>query len=108
MPATANHFSSVSITSQLSVTSSPIGITPGMAPTIELYTQPGCEYCLAIKKILTHKDFRFVEYDTSRNFRRLEIMKARAPSKIFPQVVINQQWIGGFDDLLASDLIQSA
>ncbi len=108
MPATAHHFSSASIASQLNVTSNSVGVTPGVVPTIELYTQPGCEYCLAAKKILTHKDFRYAEYDTSRNFRRLEIMKARAPGRAFPQVVINQQWIGDLDDLLASDLIRSA
>ncbi len=108
MSTIAHYRSSGSVVSQSNISSNQLGLTSGLAPSIELYTSPGCAYCLAAKKILTHKNFHFVEFNTARDYRRLAMMRARAPGRTFPQVVINQQWIGGFDDLLASDLIQSA
>lgn len=79
-------------------------LTPGLKPLIELYTTSGCEECVVARKVLTHKSLSFVEHDTSRNYRRLQLMREKAPSQIFPQIVINHQWIGGFDDLLNVDL----
>lgn len=108
MSTTADHLLSTSAASLIDLSSNQSDTPSNLMPSIELYTIPDCAYCLAAKKILTHKNFCFVEYDTSRIYRRLKMMRAKAPGRTFPQVVINQKWIGGFDDLLTSNLIQSA
>ncbi len=76
----------------------------GALPFIEIYTRPGCVYCLAAIKILNHNSLPFFEHDTTKSYRRLALMREKAPGRTFPQIVINGQWIGGFDDLLEFDL----
>ena len=71
---------------------------------IEVYTRPGCGYCVAAKALLEKKEIPYQEYNTLIDNKRLKIMRARAPQKTFPQVVINDAWIGGFEDLLRYDL----
>lgn len=105
--STATKFvQSTSLSSVLSATSDQVSKKPSLKPFIEVYTRPGCSYCVAAKKILAHNDLPFVEYDTARSYRRLARMRTHAPTRTFPQVVINQQWIGGFEDLLAYDFTQ--
>mgnify|MGYP003682986845 CR=1 FL=1 len=105
--STATKFvQSASLSSVLSASSSHVSKTPSLKPLIEVYTRPGCSYCVAAKKILAHNDLSFVEYDTARNYRRLATMRTHAPARTFPQIVINQKWIGGFEDLLAFDFTQ--
>ena len=73
-------------------------------PSIEIYTRPGCGYCTAAKNLLNSKFIDFVEYNTATDSKKLNTMLAQAPTKTFPQIVINREWIGGFDDLLARNL----
>lgn len=73
-------------------------------PSIEIYTRPGCGYCTAEKNLLNSKAIGFVEYNTATDNEKLTTMLAQAPTKTFPQIVINHEWIGGFDDLLALNI----
>lgn len=72
--------------------------------SIELYTRPGCAYCSAAKNFLQSKSIPFSEYNTAVDTPRLNKMLDEAPKRTFPQISINSQWIGGFDDLLALNL----
>lgn len=65
----------------------------------EVFTKPGCPYCVAAKQLLLRKNIPFVERDITRRDHGDEI-KARVPSfRTVPQVFLDGQHIGGFDDL---------
>lgn len=67
---------------------------------IEVYTRPGCAYCVSAKRLLSAEGLDFVEYDTSTNPGKLTEMLQRSPQRTFPQIFIDDQLIGGFDDLV--------
>lgn len=70
-----------------------------MAKSVEIFTGPGCGYCVAAKQLLVKHNFGFRERDISRDEVRTE-MRTRLPrEKTIPQIFIDGEHIGGFDDL---------
>jgi glutaredoxin 3 len=71
-------------------------------PKVEIYTKWGCPYCTRAKALLTSKGAAFEEYDITMGGPKRAEMLARAPgASTVPQVFINDQLIGGSDDLAA-------
>lgn len=66
---------------------------------IIIYTKDYCPYCDAVKNFLTQKGVGFEEIDVTHDeVKYQEMLKLAAPRRTVPQVVINGQCIGGFDD----------
>ena len=74
---------------------------------IELYTRPGCSHCVNAKRLLTSKGLDFTEHDTALDHNKLVEMLQRTPQRTFPQIFIDNQLVGGFDDLLAFNNTQN-
>ena len=71
-----------------------------MAAKIEIYTSPFCGYCHAAKRLLSTKNAGFVEIDVSRNPELRGAMMDRANGRhTVPQIFIDDQHVGGCDDL---------
>ncbi len=67
---------------------------------IEVYTRPGCSYCVSAKRLLTNEGLEFIEHDTARQPDKLSELRQKSQLRTFPQIFINDQLIGGFDDLV--------
>ena len=68
--------------------------------TIEIYTTRTCPYCHKAKRLLNAKKVQFTEIDVTMNQVVRAQMKVRAKgSNTVPQIFINDQHIGGCDDL---------
>ncbi|WP_299177782.1 glutaredoxin 3 [uncultured Neptuniibacter sp.] len=65
---------------------------------IEIYTKSYCPYCQAAKKLLTHLGWQYREYEITGKQQQQREMVQRAQRKTVPQIFINDQHIGGFDD----------
>lgn len=71
---------------------------------VEIYTTPTCPYCMRAKRLLTSKEVAFTEIDVSRDEDLRDAMMARANGRrSVPQIFIDNQHIGGCDDLHALD-----
>lgn len=72
--------------------------------TIEIYTKATCGFCHAAKRLLSAKGVSFAETDILQqpDKRALMIQRAGGRSTV-PQVFIDGQHIGGFDDLSAAE-----
>ena len=69
---------------------------------IEIYTSPTCGYCHAAKSLLGKNGLSFEETDVIREpSKRAEMMTRANGRRTVPQVFINGQHVGGFDDLYA-------
>ena len=70
---------------------------------ITVYTTDNCSRCVGAKALLNRRGFGFEEINLTRNpDGRAEL--ARVTGMItFPQIVIDGQSIGGFDQLVAAD-----
>jgi glutaredoxin 3 len=73
-------------------------------PTIEIYTQPWCPYCARAMHLLTGKGVEFREIDAPHgSAERQESTRRSGGRTTVPQIFINDQHIGGCDDLVALD-----
>ena len=69
---------------------------------IQIYTSPLCGYCHAAKRLLQSKSVEFVEIDQANEPDRREEMVQRANGgRTVPQIFIDENHVGGCDDLYA-------
>ena len=71
---------------------------------IDIYTSPLCGFCTVAKNLLIKKGVDFDEYDVVKEPSLKPVMIERANgSKTVPQIFINQQHIGGWEELCGLD-----
>lgn len=75
-----------------------------MKPQIEIYTWSTCPFCLRTKSLLKSKGVEFTEYciDGDNQAKQKMSLRANGRSSV-PQVFINDQHIGGCDDIFNLD-----
>jgi glutaredoxin 3 len=74
------------------------------AAKVEIYTQWGCGYCTRAKALLDAKGAPYTEHDVTMGGAPRAALRLRAPSAAtVPQIFIDDQAIGGSDDLYALD-----
>jgi glutaredoxin 3 len=73
-----------------------------MAPKIEIYTWRSCPFCVRAKALLNSKGVDFTEYaiDGDEVARRKMAERANGRRSL-PQIFIDDQHVGGCDDLYA-------
>ncbi len=69
---------------------------------VEIYTKAYCPFCVRAKALLNDKGVDFTEYaiDAEPALRDVMIKRANGGYTV-PQIFINDQHIGGCDDMLA-------
>jgi glutaredoxin 3 len=71
---------------------------------IEIYTSPWCGYCHRAKRLLDKKGVNYTEYDvTAEPGRRKEMMQRTMGRHTVPQIFIDDEGIGGCDELFELD-----
>lgn len=71
---------------------------------VEIYTTQTCPYCVRAKALLKSKNVDFIEYDTMRDFKvKTQMIKRSEGARSVPQIFIDNEHIGGCDDLFALD-----
>ena len=74
------------------------------AAKVEIYTKWGCPYCVRAKALLDAKGVGYTEYDITLGGPKRAEMQERAPGAMtVPQIFINDQTMGGCDDIHALD-----
>lgn len=68
---------------------------------VEIYTRAFCGYCSRALALLRDKGVDFEQYDLTMGGPRREEMIQRANGRAtFPQIFIDNQHVGGSDDLM--------
>ena len=71
---------------------------------VELYTNRGCGACVNAKRLLDSKGVAYDEIRLGSSRRTdLEFRVRTNGSKTIPQIFIDDEWIGGFEELLKFD-----
>lgn len=74
-----------------------------MAAKIEIYGTSFCRHCLAARKLLDSRQIDYTEYLIDlMPLERIEMLR-RCGRKKVPQILINNQPIGGDEDLMELD-----
>lgn len=75
-----------------------------MAANVEIYTWSTCPFCIRAKALLKKKGVGFTEYTIDGDEVARDQMAQRANGRrSVPQIFINDQYIGGCDDIHALD-----
>lgn len=70
---------------------------------VEIYTKVTCPYCHRAKALLDQKGVSYQEIPIDGDAVKREEMIKRSGRTTVPQIFIDAQHIGGFDDLYALD-----
>ncbi|MBE9224696.1 glutaredoxin 3 [Phormidium sp. LEGE 05292] len=71
---------------------------------VEIYTWQTCPYCIRAKMLLWWKGVNYTEYKIDGNEEARNQMAERANGRrTVPQIFINNQYIGGCDDIYKLD-----
>jgi len=71
---------------------------------VVIYTTHYCPYCTAAKALLRRKNVNFEEIDVTDDPARRDEMERLSQRWTVPQIFIDGQPIGGFDDMNRLDL----
>ncbi|MBE9002563.1 MAG: glutaredoxin 3 [Nostoc sp.] len=75
-----------------------------MAAKVEIYTWRTCPFCIRAKSLLKSKGVEFTEYSIDGDETARNKMAQRANGRrSLPQIFINDDHIGGCDDIHALD-----
>ncbi|OUC13052.1 MAG: glutaredoxin 3 [Alkalinema sp. CACIAM 70d] len=75
-----------------------------MAANVEIYTWSTCPFCIRAKRLLDSKGVQYTEYCLDGDELGRAKMAERANGRrSVPQVFINDQHVGGCDDIHALD-----
>ncbi|HIC83165.1 MAG TPA: glutaredoxin [Candidatus Marinimicrobia bacterium] len=67
---------------------------------ITIYTTSWCGPCKSAKRFLADQGFDFTEIDIEKENINREEMESMTKGPTVPQIIINSEPIGGFEDLL--------
>jgi len=77
---------------------------PSSVVKVEVYSGEFCGYCTRARMLLEKKGVSFIEYNVDREPEKRAEMVKRSQRSSVPQIFINDQHIGGFDDLSELDM----
>ncbi len=72
-----------------------------MQPKVEIYTWSRCPFCIRAKALLDKKGVDYTEYCIDGDEVARDEMAQRAGRRSLPQIFIDDQHIGGCDDIQA-------
>ncbi|GBR56077.1 glutaredoxin 3 [Gluconobacter sphaericus] len=70
---------------------------------VEIYTQPGCPYCVHAVSLLRSKGIEFQEINAPHGTAEREESIRRSGRRTVPQTFVDGKGLGGCDDLMALD-----
>ena len=70
---------------------------------VEIYTSGSCFYCVAAKNFLKQHGHAYAELRIDTDPANYRAMLERAQRRSVPQIFIDGEHIGGFDDLVAAE-----
>jgi glutaredoxin 3 len=72
-------------------------------PKVTIYTSEPCSYCSGAKKLLTKRGIEYDEINLSMDPDGRAELAETTGMMTFPQIVIDDYTLGGFDELRVAD-----
>jgi glutaredoxin len=65
-----------------------------------IYTKENCTWCVAAKEFLTNQRTSYEEIKIGEDITRDELLEKYPEAKTVPIIVIDNEWIGGYMELV--------
>jgi glutaredoxin 3 len=69
-------------------------------PMIEIWGKPGCPSCVSAKQLCETRKYNYAYKELGKDFTREQVFETFPGARTFPQIIINGDKIGGFDQLV--------
>lgn len=70
---------------------------------IEIYTTSACKYCAAARRLLDKRGVAYREIELDGQPGRVRELTARTGEQTTPQIFVDGEYVGGFDELVELD-----
>jgi glutaredoxin len=64
-----------------------------------IWSKDQCPYCDQAKNLLKMKGIEYEERNVSQNWTREQLLEAVPNARTVPQIFLDEELVGGFDDL---------
>lgn len=64
-----------------------------------IWSKDMCPYCDRAKALLTQKGIEIEERKIGKNWTKEQLLESVPTARTVPQIFLDEQYIGGFDDL---------
>ena len=71
--------------------------------SVTVYTTESCPYCVSAKALLSRRGIAYQEINLARDPDGRAKLQERTGMYTFPQIMIGEEALGGFAELLAAD-----
>lgn len=71
--------------------------------SITVYTTNACPYCVRAKALLDARGLAYEEINLGRDPETRVELSQKTGMMTFPQILVGEQLVGGFDELAAAD-----
>ncbi|MCK9248593.1 MAG: glutaredoxin 3 [Solirubrobacteraceae bacterium] len=71
--------------------------------SITVYTTNACPYCVRAKALLDKRGLEYEEVNLGRDPETRAQLAQRTGMMTFPQILVGEELVGGFDELSAAD-----
>ncbi len=68
---------------------------------IEIYGKTQCPFCTMAKDLVKQKELQFEYKELGKDFDRDEMIATFPTARTFPQIILNGEKIGGYQELKA-------
>lgn len=65
-----------------------------------VWSKPFCPYCVSAKSLLTNKGYEIEEKVIGNGFTREQLLEAVPNVRTVPQIFLDGEYVGGYDDLV--------
>ena len=72
-------------------------------PLITVYTTDACPFCVRVKQLLDARGVQYDEINLARDADGRAQLSQRTGMMTFPQVLVDGELVGGFQETLAAD-----
>jgi len=70
-----------------------------------IYSTAICPYCVRAKMLLEKRNINYIEYKIDQDSQKFEeMLRLSSGRQLVPQIFIDEQHIGGYDDLVEFDM----
>ncbi len=74
-----------------------------MSAEVIMYSTRFCPYCMRARSLLKKKGVEYTEISVGRDRELWDEMEQRSGRNTVPQIFINDESVGGYDDIAALD-----
>ena len=66
---------------------------------VEIFGKPDCIHCEKAKFLCKQKEIEFTYQELGKDFEMGFILEKFPGAKTFPQIIVDGEYVGGYDDL---------